>query len=198
MTYNTKMFLAYVVNTCIKHHITLNLDYSDDSDYCGGRFDGDSIQININISESDWLSVLVHEFSHLQQQIDNAKVWKGLNIKYCGVKRNVISIYNDWINSKRISKKIAKKCCKKIVQMELDCEKRSIKLIKKWHLSVNIPNYIKDANMVLYSYLCSLKYCVIGNPSNKITQSMPKKFLKNTQSYFDTFYKYDKLFFKFI
>jgi hypothetical protein len=202
MNYNTKLFIAYVTNVCIKNKISLflnqDIDYSYKFNDCAGVFDGYTLRVNFKISKSNWLYVLVHEFCHLQQYIQKVSVWKNLRIKYNGVTDNLINIYQNWLDYKRVGNKIAKKCCKKIVQLELDCEKRTINMIKKWDLPINLTNYIQNANMHLYSYVFSLKNRNENKPSIQIKKLMPKKLFNAYYMYFDTFHKYEKVFNKFI
>jgi hypothetical protein len=44
------------------------------------------------------------------------------------------------------------KILKKIQAVELDCEKRTVKKIKKYNLPINIDRYIKEANACLWWY----------------------------------------------
>ena len=66
--------------------------------------------------------------------------------------------------------------------LELDNEKRSVKLIKKFNLNVNIDSYIKRANAYVqfYNYLMiSRKWCATTNipyKNNRLLKVMPAKF----------------------
>ena len=66
--------------------------------------------------------------------------------------------------------------------LELDNEKRSVKLIKKFNLNVNIDSYIKRANAYVqfYNYLMiSRKWCATTNipyKNTRLLKVMPVKF----------------------
>ena len=200
MNKNSKLFLNHVIETCLANNISLVLNQDApclvDNE---GSFNGDTVQVNMKVAKSDWNYTLAHELSHLHQKLEHSTVWNNAWVKYHGVKRRASGIYNDWIDGKRIGKKVAKKCCQKIVQLELDCEIRTIKLIKHWRLPINMTKYIQNANMVIYSYVFSLKHCYFNLIDPKsFNKLMPKKLLKNYQSYFDTYEKFDKEFLKFI
>jgi len=58
-----------------------------------------------------------------------------------------------WLNGKEI--KFIKNKIDKIKYLELDCEKRAVKNIKKYNLPVNIETYIQKANsyILFYNYV---------------------------------------------
>lgn len=92
-----------------------------------------------------WFPNFVHEYCHLQQtkeKMFSNKLWQETD-----------RIYTDWTLDKiKLSNKDAAIIGRRQRFMELDCEKRVIREIKKYSLPVDIPTYIQSANVYIYSY----------------------------------------------
>ena len=87
------------------------------------------------------IPLLVHEFSHMQQWIENSKVWS--YGKY-------LDDVDRWLvgdDVKDIDEKI-----NKIQLLELDCERRAVKYILKYSLPINLKIYCQKANAYLFFY----------------------------------------------
>lgn len=103
----------------------------------------------------EYLNLLVHEFGHMEQWIENTQIWKDA----CGV-----GDIDEWLLGKDINNIEDK--IDKAKFMELDCEKRAIKNIIKYQLPINITEYTKKANsyILFYEYLKQTrKWCKPGN-----------------------------------
>ena len=87
------------------------------------------------------LPLLVHEFSHMQQWIENTRLWN--NGKY------ILDI-DRWLAGEEV-RDIEEKI-NKVRLMELDCERRTIKYIIKYNLPINIKTYAQKANAYLFFY----------------------------------------------
>ena len=101
----------------------------------------------------------------------------------------------DWLAGKR--KKNIKQHIDKSRDLELDNEKRSVKLIKQWNLPIDIKDYIKRANAYVQFYnwmYYSRKWSKPGNSpyrNQAIYDAMPDTFRMN---YKQMAKKYQKLF----
>lgn len=97
--------------------------------------------------DSNW-GIFVHESCHVDQLIDKASIW------YEGV----FDTEKDWLDlhtrgKTRKSKKI-ESYFRKLMELELDCDKRAVEKIKKYKLNIDIKTYIKSSNIYMFSYYC--------------------------------------------
>ena len=177
MNMNEKEFIKFVKQECKKHNIkcvlknTKTVKLTED-DRCSGYFDGESLVVAMN--RSDAIQILVHEYGHLTQWAEQCDIWV-----QCEKHESHERMYR-WLAGERvrnIHKAIA--LCR---DLELDNEKRSVKLIKKFNLNVNIDSYIKRVNAYVqfYNYLMiSRKWCATTNipyKNNRLLKVMPVKF----------------------
>jgi hypothetical protein len=77
----------------------------------------------------------------------------------------------------------------KVLEMELDCEKRSIEKIKKYKLPINVKEYTQKANAYMYFYRALAKTRKWTNKSKSpysltnIWKQMPSKLLNSQADY---------------
>jgi hypothetical protein len=184
MTQEEKTFLSFVRKECKKYGVecllvnknSINLP-SEDNDtphLCGGYFDGENKVLACATKRNDWLGLLVHEYCHMTQWVENCKEWKEAEEKSSYTK------VFDFLNgtpTKNIRYHLGK--CR---DLELDNEKRSVALMKKMNLSIDIPTYIKKANayVMFYNYMWySKKWCTPETSPYTITsvwENMSPKF----------------------
>ena len=125
---------------------------------------------------TQWLPVLIHESSHMDQFLEQVSAWtENLDLKET----------DKWlegdnnVDMERVSNEI-----KTGIQVELDCEKRTVEKIKKWGLEfvVSINEYIQKANayILFYNWMKeNRRWYEIGyEPYNipDIVSQMPKSF----------------------
>ena len=143
---NVERFIEHVKAECKKHKIKLQLRkvkylklYGNIK--CSGYFDEEVGVLAIAIGREGWLGVLVHEYGHLTQWVEQCKAWTDgagtANIDH-------------WLSGKRVRN--IKVALAKTRDLELDNEKRSVKLIKKWELPIDIKVYIQKANAYVQFY----------------------------------------------
>jgi len=165
-----------------------------------GYFDyGDKYEIvcTINKSMNKWLSSLVHEFSHYEQWRDSVYAWTA---SFIG-EDDASTLFFDWIDKKKeFSKNKISEIIRKTKIAEIDCDKRSVKNIKKYKLPLDISTYIQKAN----SYILFHNYAGIRRKwwkknhapyeLKEVYSQFPKRFLKNytkiAQKYVDLFDQY--------
>lgn len=178
---NVQAFLEFVKQECKKHKVKLELRKVrylklDKTIKCGGYFDSEERRLVVATKNEDtWLPLLVHEFAHLTQWVDNCEPWaKGADGLF---------FVEEWLSGKKVRN--IKKYLGQSRDLELDNEKRSVKLIKKWNLPIDIEDYIKRANAYVqfYNYMYySRKWCKPGNSpyrNQAIYESMPSSFRMN-------------------
>ena len=141
---------------------------------CSGYFEDSEKLLVVAMRSSIALEILVHEFGHLTQYIDNCKPWKNLG--------NSLDNTFNWLSGKKVSN--IEKHIDAVKLMELDNEIRSVDIIKKFKLEIDIKYYIKKANSYIYFYNRIKKTRRWSSPSNspyknsKLLAVMPDKFQK--------------------
>lgn len=156
MDINTTKFIQHVEKIAKKHKVTLfftneNFINCNSSVKCKGYFDnaGRELYVASKSKNSDWLRILAHEFSHMEQWIENTEVWQDC----CVDDVDSETILDLWIDKKvELNKKQLKEYIEKSINVELDCERRTIQNIKKYKLPLNIKISIQKANAYLHFY----------------------------------------------
>ena len=143
---------------------------------CSGYFCEETMRLVVAGNSKDWLGILVHEYAHLTQWQDKStNIWK--------TGSTGVAHLDDWLGGKKI--RSVKNAIEQSRDLELDNEKRSVKLIKKWQLPIDLKDYIKRANAYVqfYNYMrYSKSWSRPGNApySNKaIYEAMPGSFRMN-------------------
>jgi hypothetical protein len=193
MNKNIQKLIADVSMQCVENKINFRLEYKSQVDEenmpCSGYFDENSLVVATKKKKmEDWLDVLVHESCHLDQFLAGSKVWTPDS--------DALNIVEDWIHGKNIKNKKLIKGFRNAIALELDCEKRSIKKIKKYKLPIDSKKYIQKANAYLFSYLYAyVKKAWYPKPyeNPKIYLNMPKEFL-SLDEYFTLSTPYFKYF----
>lgn len=127
---------------------------------CTGSFDGE--ELRLAIFHQDALQVFLHEYCHFLQHQEEQWVSEE--------EITAFNAYDSWLNGEiELSDTEAKMCMKVIQACELDCEQRTIKLIKEMNLDYSIELYARRANAYVYFYDLTLKYrkwSTRGNPAH--------------------------------
>lgn len=136
-TYGIELVLAPATNVVVMDNF---------KEQCSGYFDGDDKILVVACGKpvDKWMEILVHEFSHMEQ-------WKS-DERWSKWDNAAVKLWSWMDNSAIMNKKQLSNVLDDMIELELDCEMRSVELIKKWHLPLNIPQYIQKANIYLYSY----------------------------------------------
>jgi len=160
MDHNSK-FIEYVTSVAEKHNVKLivnnetSIPYPNSHMMCSGYFiDYNSPELGIAIGgdKEDWLPILVHEFSHMQQYLENTECWKNNFID--GIE--TIDIIDKWISGDDSITNI-EDLISRSYAIEADCEKRSIENIKTFKLEIDIPMYYQKANSYILFYAAMLE-----------------------------------------
>jgi hypothetical protein len=153
---------------------------------CSGYFCEETMRLVVAGNSKDWLGILVHEYAHLTQWKDKStNIWKTGTIG--------VNNLDNWLGGKKI--RSIKKAIEQSRDLELDNEKRSVKLIKKWKLPIDLNDYIKKANAYVqfYNYMrYSKRWSTPGNApySNKVIyEAMPSNFRMNYKKMSDKYLK---------
>lgn len=186
-----KHFLHYVRGKCKKHGVSLKLKpvtyIKVDGIRCSGYFDDSERVMVVAMKNKLALEILVHEFCHLTQFIDNCPPWKNIG--------DSLDKLTKWLEGKRVNN--IHKHINAIRDMELDNEKRTVEMIKLFNLDISIKDYIKRANSYIYFYNWIKKSRRWSNPKNSpyknenVLRIMPDRFQK---SYTKTPLKIEKIY----
>lgn len=121
-------------------------EYCGGNDRCYGLFELNSkeqpiIKVATGLkTPQQWFGVLVHEYCHFLQWKENSELWK--DFEECSF--NIGDIIN---RPKKYKKQLLL-----LIRLEADCERRAIKLIKKYNIPFDLETYAKEANSILYKY----------------------------------------------
>ena len=152
MTNKTKkQFIDHVKTECKKYGIKCDLRpvkylRLSGNIKCSGYFDETNRVLACAIKSRDWFYILVHEYAHLTQWVDNCKPWKLVSDNHS------IDFVDRWLNGHYVRN--PEKHINLVRDLELDNEKRSANIIKKFGLGDH-KRYIKNANayLMFYNYI---------------------------------------------
>lgn len=111
---------------------------------CEGFFNDQERMIKIARHSANFLETLVHEYSHFLQYINNSKIYQKSD--------KAILMVDDWFAGKDFPEDKLRRSFFIIRAMERDCEKRAVKLIKKFNLQIDEKLYTKRAHCYIYSH----------------------------------------------
>jgi len=185
-----KKLLVDTITLCINHNIQINFKakksvlvngYSCVGAITHGKAKSTTFNFALKCSDKyeEFWGAFLHESCHIDQNLDNSKYYSNdiINAEYM---QYVLDLYLSGIVPK--SKKI-RAYIKAFLAMELDCEKRAIKKIRKNNLNIDLVNYVKEANVHLYwySWMYHSRMKNIPNYTKKTIDKMPKKLLNVDQ-----------------
>ena len=141
-----------------------------------------------------FLEVLAHEYCHLTQWVEQCKAWKDLE------RTNSLGKVWAWIAGEDV-RNIGLHL-NRAAMVELDNEKRTVKVIKKFNLPVNVDTYIQKSNayVLFYQHMkYTRKWCGPKNSPYKVPEifeNMSTKFnmkyngmSKRVKAIYDKVYK---------
>ena len=175
-------FLTHVKSECKKYAIEFRLrrvKYVKVSDKtkCGGYFDPDERILAVAGRSNDWREILVHEYAHLTQWVDDCEEWRRCD------EHDSLRKMSAWLEGEEV--KDIDLHIDLVKYLELDNEKRAVKLIKKWGIETDIKDYVRKANayVIWHNYLkLSRKWPQPGNgpySNRKLIDAMSSKFNMN-------------------
>mgnify|MGYP001019375793 CR=1 FL=1 len=102
---------------------------------------------------SEWGMLLSHESSHMDQWIEDSPAWTNSFING----KESVDYIDEWCNGKEFTDEEVSDFIRRSINVELDCERRSIEKVKKYEIPVNITEEIQKANSYILFYTV-LKY----------------------------------------
>jgi len=183
MNKKAKDFIKHVKSECKKHGIKCDLRRTkyvrlSGNIKCSGYFDEDEPALVCSMNRPDSLEILAHEFGHFTQWVEKIDLWKKCMTS--------MPLVDEWLGGKDVPN--IKKHLAASRDLELDNEKRTVKLIKKFELDIDIERYIKKANAYVMFYnrmLATRKWATPKNSpykNERLIEAMPGHFRMNYNS----------------
>jgi hypothetical protein len=146
-----KKLLADIVDNCILHGITIILSNEkdvklieeDDDMRSSGFFEADGMILAVGTKKpfKKWFQILLHEYNHVIQFF-NGETFESCELFFSWLE-NEIEIDNISLNN----------LINEVRDIELDCEKRTWKMIKdNPDLKIDPTDYVKNSNAYLFTY----------------------------------------------
>jgi hypothetical protein len=187
---NVHRFLGAIIAEMLDHKVTVRFESSkrelffeeDESDLPAiGQFEtGEKRQLVVasNGAYETWLEATVHEYAHFLQWKERMPLWWKDNC------------WHEWLaGKKKLSRKASWSHLMGSLRLELDCEKRSLELIRKHSLPINEEQYAQAANTIFYGdVLCTefaKPYIFNRRPTRypSIVSTVPTTLLETAKEY---------------
>lgn len=151
---NVVDFINLELNKCRFHNIKITIPkvrgVVHDGVTCSGYFEEDPLEFVVATGRSPkfWFSTFVHESCHMDQWIESIPIWnQKINSK------DPLDLIDLWVtNEVSLDDKTLADAIDIALEIELDCEKRSVEKIKEYNLPIKIETYIKKSNAYVWSY----------------------------------------------
>jgi hypothetical protein len=123
----------------------------------------------------------VHELCHLHQWVGNCPTWQRCYIDG----EDTSNLLDAWLlGNIELEPDKLKKVIYSIQDMEMNCEQRALRLIRRFNLSIDPQRYIKEANAYVWQYYAVMQLRLWSqagrHPSriDEIVDKMPDRFMK--------------------
>lgn len=128
-----------------------------------------------------WQEIFVHEYCHFLQHLDEQA---GKPVKYPLMKDQSYVDWWDWLDGKiDLDARKVRRIRRGIQQMERDCDRRAIELIKKRGLELDLDHYIRRANVYHLFYCVAEKhrkwYRIPPYDMQELMEMVPNKLLRS-------------------
>lgn len=174
-TNKQKEFIKFVKSECKKYGVKCDLRRGkyvklDPNIKCSGFFDEQ--RLVTAMKNPNAFGVLAHEYCHLTQWVDQIPLWEKAD--------KALSKVDSWLSGKSV--KNIEKYLAIARDLELDNEKRTVKLLKKFGFDNMIEEYTRKANAYVHFYNYLLYTRRWSKPSNspytnkRIISAMSTKF----------------------
>jgi hypothetical protein len=148
-------FINHELDQCTKNKITVEL-LKNKSDHIKAESAGEfndypnpNLCVNFNEQLEDWLPIFLHETCHKDQYLEKSDLW----FAKIGNEYDALLIFDMWIDHHiELKPHQLRPVLTQIIEVELDCERRSVEKIKKFNLPINIQEYIQKSNSYIWYY----------------------------------------------
>lgn len=135
--------------TMVKFNVELHLENEKvvdcDGTGVGGWFsDEPSPVLAVALDNETWLDTMIHEFAHLQQWVENSIYWEPSS---CSV------LVDHWYaHDCELNKEQLDKYFRALIDVEVDAERRALKMIKHYEIPIDTKLYAQKANAYVLCY----------------------------------------------
>lgn len=177
---DVKEYFQKLDKKCQKHGITLKVGGGKAFNLggrCGGYFDDTNkiLAVAIGIKNIGKIIALAeHEANHMRQWLNPRSIWHRKGIK------NGHARFSYYLAGQRIYK--AEQCMMATLAIEHDCERKTLRALRKWQKYVNLKQATKRANSYLLSHwhMLETKKWPTNTPyDQKILKHCPDSLVKN-------------------
>ena len=181
---NKKDFIKFVKNHLkeydIKLVITKGYNIYDGGNACGGYFNESDKILKVSGKAYRWFEILCHEYCHFLQFVEDSQFNVNFNEK--------TDNWDEWLAGEvELPQRHIHNKYMAMRNIEIDCEKRTVELIKKYGLPINIKRYIQRANAYLFflAYVKKHRKWVnkVETGDKRFVKLVPKRFMNNFNDY---------------
>jgi len=187
---NLERFMGKAITELVANKVEVRLEPKekvvfDKNDHigCGGFFNEDPLVLSVGIGKpvERWAPIFIHEYCHFRQWVEKEPKYIAL---YRDDKPDIDEVVNEWLEGqRRVRKRDITKYINMIRRMELNCEKRAVKLIRRHRIGINLKDYIRDANAYMYFHSVMLQqkswYKISPLLIKELVAMMPDHFLQS-------------------
>lgn len=110
----------------------------------------------MGIEINDLIPIILHEWSHMDQWFEQDIVWDNNMYKFGDHYKESVDLIDEWMHGQALFDGQLDQYIKTAIDVELDCEMRTIKKMYDLHLEdklkFTIDEYIQKANSYIYLY----------------------------------------------
>jgi hypothetical protein len=181
-----------IVRELLDQGFSVLLHNKDNLDGYGGWFDADDKEFTVALKHHMGFEILLHEYCHFLQWKTDRKLWDKSQLTY-DVLFNWINypvfVYSPIIKDCQISEQELDQSLHDILELEHDCEKRALKLVKNCPIEdFDTDKYIRAANAYLWSYHINRELRLRPKRpiySKRVLEHMPSIFNSDLSFYLD-------------
>lgn len=120
-----------------------------DSIKVAGYFDHSERILKAGTKNKNYLTILIHEFCHMEQMIEDCPSWKDCFV----MGTDMDTLIDLWLEKKiELSEEQLKEYTNRLIDVERDCGQRTVEKIKEFNLDIDPKEYTKAANSYLMMY----------------------------------------------
>jgi hypothetical protein len=171
-------FANFLGRSILKYHKKIKISFHPSEKLVQGKVestgwaDNKELRIATAGDVNVWLGVFVHETCHVDQGVERPE-W----MEEC---EKGVALVDFWLGGKNYTKSKVAQAIKSVIELEWDCERRSLSKIKRNKLPVNVTEYAQMANAYILGYHWTLenrKWCKKSYKNPNVWKSMPTKLI---------------------